>query len=298
MRHIGLSRGTHIEEVLDDGQKWYRVKTPPKRPNASLSHDELQRLVMCKDMLCNLLPRAYKDDISATLNHATVLLHDQDQRASAFQTISQGLVKGGIDYTPFQEHLSRFIEAINKRKVCKVKYKAPHHTNPKTYHFVPMRLAAFRETIYVRGLEVEPRGAVDVIRVMTFPLHRFHDVQPECRELLEGAENAYKAELDDTGAFGIINKSPFTVEVRFTTPMASEYARERTWGSDQEAMPAEDGTCTIRFTAQSEVEVVKWVLGFGADAELMAPANLRQMVIDEHKAALARYGASPAQSTS
>lgn len=282
---------------MEGGQKWYKIKTPPKRPNVSLSPDELQRLVLCRDLLCNLLPKSYKDDISATLNHATVLLYDQDQRSSVFQTIAQSAVKGGIDYTPFQEHLNNLIKAIKKRKVCQIEYKAPHHANPKTYYFVPVRLIALRETLYVRGLEVEPKF-IDVIRVMTFPLHRFRDVQPKPRVLPENAENAYKAELEDTGAFGIINKAPFVVEVRFTTPTASEYARERTWGSDQEVMLAEDGTCTIRFTAQSEVEVVKWVLGFGADAELIAPENLRQKVIDEHRAALGRYETSPAKATS
>ena len=298
MRHIGLARGIHIEEILQDGRRWYKVKTPRKRPNVSVTTDELQRLVMCRDMLCNLLPKSYKDDITTTLLHATTLLDDQDQRSSAFQAIAQSAVKGGIDYTPFQGLLKKIEDAINKRKVCQIEYKAPHHKNSKTYHFVPIRLIPFRETLYVRGFEVESRGSVEPIRVMTFPLHRFRDVQLTPRDMPEKTANAYKVELEDTGAFGIINKAPFTVEVRFTTPTASEYARERTWSPDQVITPAEDGTCTLRFTAQSEIEVVKWVLGFGADAELLAPENLRQKVIDEHRAALGRYETSPAKAIS
>lgn len=298
MENIKLARGIQIEKIKDGGQRWYKVKTPPKRPNVSVTSDELQRLVMCRDMLCNLLPKSYKDDITKTLLHTTTLLDDQNQRSSAIQIISQSLVKGGIDYTPFQEHLDNLIKAIKKRKVCKIEYKAPHHANPKTYYFVPIRMIAFRETLYFRGFEVRSIGPTDVIRIMTFPLHRFRDVQLTPRDMPEETANAYKDELEDTGAFGIINKAPFGVEVRFTTPTASEYARERTWGSDQEVTPAEDGTCTIRFTAQSEVEVVKWVLGFGADAELIAPENLRQKVIDEHRAALGRYETSPAKATS
>ncbi len=289
LEQIELSGETKLESIIEDGEKWYKIRTPPKRPNVSLTSDDLQRLVLCRDMLCNLLPQSYKDEINKTLSHATVLLYDQDQKSSALQTISQCAVKGGIDYTPFQDLLSRLAVSINNRAVCQIKYQAPRHTNPKTYHFAPIRLIAFRETLYVRGLEVQPKGSVDVIRVMTFPLHRFHDVQPTRRILPKNAENGYKTELDDTNTFGIINNSHFEVEVRFTTPTAAKYVGERTWSPDQVITPNEDGTCILRFTAQSEIEVVKWVLGFGADAELIAPENLRQKVIDEHAKALERY---------
>ena len=76
-----------------------------------------------------------------------------------------------------------------------------------------------------------------------------------------------------------------------TTTCASKTIKqpEPPLSPDQVITPAENGTCTLLFTTQSKIEVVKWVLGFGADAELIAPENLRQKAIEEHTKALERY---------
>ena len=53
--------------------------------------------------------------------------------------------------------------------------------------------------------------------------------------------------------------------------------------------PCDAGRVEVRFIAQSEVEVVKWILGFGRDAELIAPAHLRRQVSDELDDARVQY---------
>lgn len=289
LEQIQLSGEAKLENRLEDGESWYRIKTPSTRPNVSLTPDELQRLMICRDMLCNLLPQSYKDEISRTINHATVLLDDRSQSNLAFETVASCASKGSIDYTQFQDIINQLINAIKERSVCLIGYKAPHHLEAKEYHFAPFKIFAFREALYIRGLEIVPIGYPDVIRVMTFPIHRFSSVYLTRRSLPKDAEKSNLADLDNNDLFGIMPNRHFIVEVRFYTQSAITYVCERTWSKDQVINHEQDGTCLLRFTAQSEVEVVKWVLGFGVDAELIAPESLRQRILEEHRQALGRY---------
>jgi predicted DNA-binding transcriptional regulator YafY len=52
----------------------------------------------------------------------------------------------------------------------------------------------------------------------------------------------------------------------------------------------------LTFQAQSELEVVKWILSFGREAELLRPAHLRERVREELADALGYYSLREAQS--
>jgi len=74
--------------------------------------------------------------------------------------------------------------------------------------------------------------------------------------------------------FGFIPGQPFQAEVAFL-PQAARYVAERTWSDDQKILHHRAGGLTLKFTASSRQEVISWVLGFGKQAELLAPEDLR-----------------------
>ncbi|MCL1822351.1 MAG: WYL domain-containing protein, partial [Prolixibacteraceae bacterium] len=53
------------------------------------------------------------------------------------------------------------------------------------------------------------------------------------------------------------------------------YVEERTWSADQNFERQPDGSLILTFQARSHLEVLSWVLGFGAQAEVLAPDWLR-----------------------
>lgn len=72
----------------------------------------------------------------------------------------------------------------------------------------------------------------------------------------------------------------YEVIVRFAEPSA-RYVRERRWHAEQELIELPGGRIELRFPAASLREVKQWVLGYGADAEVVAPGELREMVARE-----------------
>jgi predicted DNA-binding transcriptional regulator YafY len=91
-------------------------------------------------------------------------------------------------------------------------------------------------------------------------------------------------------SFGIEEGArPVDVAVRFA-PRQARWIRERKWRRSARIQEELDGALTLRLRVADTSELKRWVLQFGSEAEVMAPASLRRAVADELKAAAATYG--------
>jgi predicted DNA-binding transcriptional regulator YafY len=81
----------------------------------------------------------------------------------------------------------------------------------------------------------------------------------------------------ETEAFGVAWEPPMTVVVRFRADQAP-YVREREWHPTQRFRALPDGRLEMSFRAGGEFEIVRWVLGWGAAAELVRPLALRREI--------------------
>jgi predicted DNA-binding transcriptional regulator YafY len=70
----------------------------------------------------------------------------------------------------------------------------------------------------------------------------------------------------------------YDVAVRFDAYQA-RYIRERVWHPDQVIDDEADGGATLRFPSGGLAEVARFVLGFGAHAQVIEPAELRDIVV-------------------
>ena len=75
------------------------------------------------------------------------------------------------------------------------------------------------------------------------------------------------------------------VVLRFAAGAAAR-VRQSFWHRSAQVTDLEDGMVELRLTVASEVEMRPWVLGWGAQVEVMTPPSLRQ-----HVAASMRAGA-------
>ncbi|MCL4552401.1 MAG: WYL domain-containing protein, partial [Candidatus Marsarchaeota archaeon] len=81
---------------------------------------------------------------------------------------------------------------------------------------------------------------------------------------------------------------PERVRVRFSPEMAqmvSEVKRHHT----QEIYPQPDGGIVFEATVAGIEEIAIWIMGFGKDAEVLAPESLRLHVIDHISGMAANY---------
>jgi predicted DNA-binding transcriptional regulator YafY len=83
------------------------------------------------------------------------------------------------------------------------------------------------------------------------------------------------------------------VRLRFTAAVA-RYVREREWHPSQRLQARRDGSLVLTLRVNHLLEVRRWVLSYGADCEVLAPADLRDEVRAELRRMQKLYGEGPA----
>jgi predicted DNA-binding transcriptional regulator YafY len=74
--------------------------------------------------------------------------------------------------------------------------------------------------------------------------------------------------------------APVTVRIRFDAYQA-RWIRERQWHHTQRLTEHKDGSLTLTFTVTGLDEVKRWVMQYGAHAEVLSPPTLRAVVAEE-----------------
>ena len=89
--------------------------------------------------------------------------------------------------------------------------------------------------------------------------------------------------------FGIFRSDEdHEVKVRFSA-RATPYVLERRWHPTQSVHTKDDGSIDLSFNANHLFEVKRWVLSWGADAHVLSPPELVEMVRNDHATAAVQY---------
>ena len=83
-------------------------------------------------------------------------------------------------------------------------------------------------------------------------------------------------------------KETVDVVIRFA-PQAARYVREKHWHDSQQVVEQDDGGLILKLNTSGLGEVKRWVLQYGGDAEVIAPAKLREEIIKETKSMTKKY---------
>jgi|GEM_PF-831282 len=129
--------------------------------------------------------------------------------------------------------------------------EAPEHGAPKTFALPRMTRAEMRETPY-EGKRSDPAQ----VFAKSFGVFR--------------SETAEK------------------IRVRFERQAAS-YVRERRWHDSQRVISLPDGRIELHLEAGLTPDLIQWVLGFGAAAQILEPVELRTCITHELRKTLAIY---------
>lgn len=191
------------------------------------------------------------------------------------------------DYAGKEENIEKLTDALLRQKTCHVEYHS--YSSGKVSHFDinPLKLFEWNGGLYLSAMLPE----YDNIR--TLAVERFSSISVTGKDF-SFPENFNPDEvLED--AFGIIYDDPVSVKIRFHAATAP-YIRERKWCKNQQMEICDDGSVLLSMNTSGWIDVKKWILSFGADAELLEPDDKRkevQQAIAQMAALYAPAGQSP-----
>ena len=281
MEQIERLPDLELHSWLQRKERIYRIESHAAPSNVVLTPEAIRHLALCQEIVRHLLPGPLHEELREALD---VVSNGVPDSADSLESIAKPWAKGQIDYTPYQSVLLDIQTALHERRLCEVVYQARSSGGRHNYLAAPLNIIAFREALYLRCRLYDSPGnpAVDF---RTLAIHRI------TRLRLQTATYPDKAEDDRDPHFGFPFHKPIRVRVAFWGGAAT-YVGERTWSEDQKITRRRDGALVLSFTATSRFEVIAWILGFGPEAELLAPKDLRNELRGQVAAIGERYAIS------
>lgn len=239
---------------------------------------------------------SYLSTVRVNLNEAVALYfaarllsHHSDEHNPHVVSALQKLAAGLPD-TTISSHLSLVAERIRTRSL-RTDYIRVLETITRAW--ADRRKVAIRyraasgdlteRVICTYFLEVsrsEPASyviAYDDLRhaLRTFKLERV--VGAEALEETYAIPDSFDPYAYLASAWGVMDEAEVEVRLRFS-PVVAARVKESIWHHSQQVIDFEDGSCELIVRVGGIREMRSWVLGWGADVEVLAPDTLREEV--------------------
>lgn len=269
------------KEVFEKKKRWkfegtYLVKLSNiKLPCINLSLSEIIALSFLKGE-----GRLYKGtDIEKKINSAFAKIdmfapNGLADRLDQVKALFIPLTKFAKDYSGKENIIESLSDAMLQKKTCCIEYHSFSDDTIKKFKIDPLHFFENNGGLYI-FTRITRFGDIRMLAV-----DRIQDLNVT-QETFE-----YPADFDPeetlAPAFGIIYDDPVEIKIWFSSDQA-KYIKEREWSKNQRITDQSDGSVILEMKTSGWRDVKKWVLSYGAEAEVLEPKKLRNEIKKELK---------------
>ncbi len=268
--------------VWDPAGRTFRLTaTTTQLPPVLLTQGEVVSLFFAEKVLAQYRGTPYEEDLAAAFRKIQAFLPGEvvvfPDRALSFLSLDLGPLPAGD-----AEVFRRVVEGLTRRRRLLIRYRSNSSGRTLDRLVEPYRVFSLKGEWYVAAFD-QKRG-----EVRDFALHRVRRATLTEEEYRIDAGFDFKAYMAD--AFSIEKGArPVNVAIRFNQRQA-RWIRERRWHRTARIQERLDGGCVLRMRVAPTSELLRLVMQFGAEAEVLTPKRLRSEVAEELAVALACYG--------
>jgi predicted DNA-binding transcriptional regulator YafY len=271
--------GFPVTSEKRDGRVFYRLLESFELGEAPFTPDELLALAFGEDLLKGLAGTVFHDSIHSALAKIRSSLGPELQAFLARLRESFRVLPGPHKrYAEASDTIRALNEAVLERQTVHIAYTTGRTGESSVRDLDPYRVWYKSGALYVIGHDHKSGEvrtfAVDRIASAALGETRF-EVPPD-----------FDFEARTASAFGVVADPAEPVRIRFAQRWAL-YVQEHDWHPSQHFSLTAEGGVELAMEVGIGDELRGWVLSFGAGAEVLAPAALR----DDVAAELARAGA-------
>lgn len=268
------------DEANADGRRsvWKVAESFRRQLPLKLSLAELSALVMARELL---LPAGVLDGaIASGFDKIAGVLSQEARDLLDRMRLTVGVrALGAKLQAPAAAHLAAIQQALLERRSLRL-----HYYSMSRDEVTERRIDPYHLTLHGGGFYVVARCHLrDALRI--FAVERVRECELTATRF-QPAEG-FDAETYLAGAWGILRGDIVTVKVRFARTLA-RYIRERLWHPTQAFRDLTDGRLDVTMRVADTLEVRRWILGYGSEAEVLEPAALREALRREAEAVARR----------
>jgi len=235
-------------------------------PGLWLSSDELSALLAVQQLLARTGPGVLTGALEPLKARIDKLMSERGgtQARELGRIRVTGAAQRNLDQSVFRVVAG----AVLDRRKLGFRYRARSTDSEARRTVSPQRLTHYRENWYLDAYDHDRKA----LRV--FALDRV--VKPEVLD--ERADDVPDAELDAhlAGGYGIFSGPAKAVATLLFSARAARWVSDEHWHSRQEGRFLPDGRYELKVPYANSKELLMDVLRYGSDAEIVAPASLRE----------------------
>jgi proteasome accessory factor B len=176
------------------------------------------------------------------------------------------------DYSRSKEVIDALTRAVFNKFTVRILHRAPYREKAIEREVDPYKLWYVNNGLYLVGHDHRE----DALR--TFAVERIQSAKLTNRRFEIPPDFNFE-EFQKT-AFNVIWGEPQEVKIRFS-PSQAPYIRERTWHPSQQIETESDGSIILALYVADQDEVKRWLIGFGAEAQVLEPDELANEIVHE-----------------
>jgi predicted DNA-binding transcriptional regulator YafY len=278
-RDIQVLQVAGIPCWFDQEEQSYRVRPDFRFPALSLTDEEVLGHAVATAVASApglaIGPRPTTRKLAAASRETTRRLLADAERLNVALDLKLA------DHSRHQPTIRTIQEALLQRRQLVGRYRSPYQKTDVSLRLNPYRLCLVQQAWY---LIAQPDSRP---RPQTYRVARFTALRTDEQLALAPVDFDLRAYFGD--AWGVFRgKTSYEVEITFT-PDAAPLVTETTWHHTQQSRRHEDGSVTQTFRVDGLSEILWWVLGWAGRAAVVRPPELRTMVVEQLRAALALH---------
>lgn len=257
-------------EVLEGKKVFSFLACSRSIPPVTFTLNQLMSLSLLRSLAVHLAGTPFEAEVEELFRSVTSVLPDRyAAHLERIARVSLPILQGARDYGSAARHVEGLQRALLHQYRVRLSYAKKGLQAAEEYLFDPYTLVFHKGGVYLLGY-AHNRSAM---RLFALERVRGVEVTRQRFEIREG----YEPERHFNGAFGLVSDRPMRVRVRFS-PDVAHAVQERIWMPGQRMHRDERGRLVLEFEAAGEMELVSWILSYGAQAEVLAPPELRSAV--------------------
>ena len=281
-RDLDALREAGIPLVFDEQRQKYSIPSTYFLPPTNFTPEEaLAVIVLCHEMGDQDQLPCYGAAQAAALKLESALpsrLRDQLRDLIGAIEINLAPVSELSGQTPFYNAL---VHAAAEKKSVRIKYGSLTEWEMITTKLSPYRVLFSHRSWYVIGRSSLHRST------RTFNLSRIKEL-----ELLDDGykiPRGFSVSRYLRNAWHLIPSGPDRkVVIRFEK-MVAQNVNEVNWHKTQKTKWNDDGSLEFRVTVSGLSEISWWIMGYGDQAKVLAPRELRNMIVQRAERTVERY---------
>jgi predicted DNA-binding transcriptional regulator YafY len=274
----------HLPLEFDRKQGSFRLTEPAAFvAPVTMSQGELVAILFAERVLRQYRGTPFEADLESALRKIQELM-PEEVSVSPDAVDAMLSLDLGPTYLADAPIFADVLSAMRARRAIVIRYRSLNSGRVSDRRIRPYHVFNHRGDWYVAAWDQRRRAVRD------FAMHRIRRVTATTESYAIPADFDPRQYLGD--AFGIEKgKKTVSIAIRFS-PRQARWIRERKWHRTARVEERLDGGCELRFRAAGLGEIKRWVMQFGAEAEVLAPAGLRKQVAAEAGAMAQHYRGS------